>query len=132
MSRKLSIPTQMTLAGLGVGIVGLLIQWVADPAKFGGAHRTFGLSVPPGILFLVACAILVLLTLRWRWHTMFAVLIGFWIVIVGGILAGQLRPNLTSSNLGTVLGNVVMCVGLVAAMVAGVWAIVRGRPATVD
>ncbi len=59
---------------------------------------------------------------------MFGVFIGFWIVGVGGI-AGQLTPNLVSSNPGTVAGNVVMSVGLILAFAAGVASMVSGRRA---
>jgi uncharacterized membrane protein YeaQ/YmgE (transglycosylase-associated protein family) len=127
---SLSPLTRASLAGLGVGIIGLLLQWAADPGKFGGAQKTFGMSFPPGILFILGFGTMTVLTSRWRWHPIFAVLISFWIVAVGG-LAGKLMPNLTSSNLGTVLGNVVMCLGLIGAFVAGTWAMVQTgrRPA---
>ncbi|TWE11357.1 hypothetical protein [Rudaeicoccus suwonensis] len=120
--------TRITLAGLGVGIVGLLIQWIADPSKFDGANKTFGLPFPPGILFLVAFGAATALTLRWWWHPIPSAFIAFWIVGVGGI-AGELTPNLTSSNLGTVLGNVVMSVGLIATFCAGIIGAARGRRA---
>lgn len=131
MSRRLvmstpATPTMLTLAGLGVGIVGLLVQWAADPGKFGGVHRTFGMAFPPGILFIAGFGVLVVLTGRWWWHPVFAVLISFWIVGVGS-LAGKMGPNLVSSNLGTVLGNVVMAAGLIGSFVAGIYAMVATR-----
>jgi hypothetical protein len=123
---SVSRPTRLSLAGLGIGIVGLLIQWAADPGKFGGEHKTFGMSFPPGILFILGFGVLTVLTARWWWHPVFSALISFWIVGVGG-LAGQVTPNLTSSNLGTVTGNVVMCLGLIGAFVTGIWAMVQAR-----
>ena len=63
-------------------------------------------------------------TCRWRWHPVFAVLIGLWIVGVG---AGFLLPNLVSPVIGTVVGNIVMAVGLLGAVVAGIAAIVATR-----
>lgn len=124
-SRGLGRGTLVAFGGLLVGIVGLLIQWLADPAKFAGAKATFGLPFPPGILFIAVFGALSLVTARWWWHPIFAVLIAFWIVGVGGI-AGELTPNLLSHNVGTVIGNVVMSLGLIATVVAGVFGMVAG------
>ncbi|WP_163572218.1 hypothetical protein [Fodinicola feengrottensis] len=54
-------------------------------------------------------------------------LIAFWIVGVGS-LADQLQPNLVSSNIGTVAGNVIMAAaaGLILAVVAGVLSMITG------
>jgi hypothetical protein len=79
--RRLS---RATLAGLVVGIAGLVIQWSAEPAKFG--------LFPPGIVFILVAGLLTLLTARWWWHAVFAAFIAFWIVGVG-TLAGQLTPS---------------------------------------
>jgi hypothetical protein len=127
MSRAvpMTVATRLVLAALGVAVVGLLIQWVADPGKFDGANKTFGLPFPPGILFIAVFGLLSLLTRRWRWHPVFAMLIAVQIV-VGGTLADKLQPNLASGDAGTVIGNVVMVVGLVGSFVAGLVAIVRG------
>lgn len=108
---RLSRSTLTTFAGLLIGIAGLLVQWVADPAKFGG--------FPPGIAFVVGAGLLTLVTARWWWHAVFGAFISFWIVGVGG-LAGELTPNLFSSNPGTVSGNVIMSGGLALAFVAGI------------
>lgn len=126
MDRSARTPksTVLVLAGLAVGVVGLLIQWVADPGKFGGAHKTFGLAFPPGILFIAAFGLFSFLTRRWRWHPVFAMLISLWIV-VGGALADKLQPNLTSSNNGTVIGNLVMVMGLAFTFFAGLYSIIR-------
>ena len=127
--RRLNRSTLIAFAGLLVGIIGLLIQWAADPAKFANGEKSFGFSAfPPGILFIVGAGLLMLATSRWWWHPVFGVLIAFWIVVVGA-LANQLTPNLFSHNLGTVAGNVVMVGGLVTAGVAGVIGMVRTRRA---
>ena len=129
--RRLNRATLITFAGLLVGILGLLIQWAANPARFAAGEQPFGIAFPPGILFILAAGLLTLATARWWWHPVFAVLIAFWIVVVGG-LANQLMPNLLSHNPGTVAGNVVMSLGLIVAGVAGVASMVttlRGRRA---
>ncbi|WP_067490445.1 hypothetical protein [Actinomadura hibisca] len=130
---SLSRRTLLSLAGLLVGIAGLVIQWIADPDKFADALSSF-VVVPPGILFIAVAGLLTLLTARWWWHPVFGVLIAFWIVGVG-TLAGQLTPNLTSSNAGTVTGNVVMAAGLAFAFVVGILSMIearRARPAGTD
>lgn len=110
--------TKLSLAGLVVGILGLVVQWIADPAKFHG--------FPPGIGFVAACGLLVVVTLGRWWAPVFSVLISLWIVF-GGLAADKLVPNLRSGDAGTVVGNVVMCLGLLFAAVTGVVAMVVGR-----
>ncbi|MFC0541486.1 hypothetical protein [Kutzneria chonburiensis] len=126
MFRRLNRGTVVSLAGLLVGIGGLLVQWAADPSMFSAGEQPFGIAFPPGILFILGAGLLTLGTARWWWHPVFAVLISFWIVVVGG-LAGQLTPNLFSPNLGTVAGNVIMTVGLALAGIAGVVGMIRAR-----
>ncbi|SEP52286.1 hypothetical protein [Amycolatopsis saalfeldensis] len=129
MFRRLDRNTLISFAGLLVGILGLLIQWAADPAKFANGEKSVGFSAfPPGILFILGAGLLMLATARWWWHPVFGVLIAFWIVVVGG-LSNQLTPNLFSSNPGTVAGNVVMVVGLATAGIAGVIGMVKTRRA---
>jgi hypothetical protein len=127
MSRvfRLGRGTLLSFAGLLVGVVGLLVQWAADAARFADAQDSFGVAFPPGILFVVGCGVLMLLTSRWWWHPVFAVLIAFWIVVMGTV-ADQLPPNLVSHNPGTVAGNVIMAAGLLFGAVAGVHAMVTG------
>jgi hypothetical protein len=97
------------LTGLGIGIVGLLIQWIADPPKFNG--------FPPGIIFVAAFGVLVVLTARWWWSPLLATLISLWIV---GLGVGFLIDNLENSNSGLVFGSAVMAVGLYGAAIAGI------------
>ena len=112
--------TKLSLAGLAVGVLGLVVQWIADPAKFGG--------FPPGILFIAVCAaVVVVASGRW-WAPVFSVLISLWIVL-GGWAAGMLTANLLSGDAGTVAGNVVMSLGLAFAAVTGVVAMLAGRRA---
>jgi hypothetical protein len=110
--------TKMSLFGLAAGIVGLIIQWIADPAKFGG--------FPPGIGIIAVCAVLVVVAAGRWWAPIFSVLISLWIVF-GGWAAGQLIPNFRSDNFGTVAGNAVMTAGLVFAAVTGIVAMIAGR-----
>jgi hypothetical protein len=112
---------RLSLYGLAVGIAGLVIQWVADPGKFG--------AFPPGIAVIAGCGALTLIAGRRWWAPVFAVLIALWIT-VGGLAAGQLTPNLTGGDAGTVAGNVVMLIGLAFAAVTGIMAMVRARTAT--
>ena len=123
---RLSRSTLVAFAGLLVGIGGLVIQWFADPSKFAEAAATFGVAFPPGILFIIASGVLMLLTARWWWHAVFGVFIAFWIVGVG-TLAGKLTPNLTSHNPGTVAGNAIMAAGLLLAFSAGVLSMITAR-----
>ncbi|KAA2250716.1 hypothetical protein F0L68_38840 [Solihabitans fulvus] len=124
--RRLTRSSLVSFAGLLGAIAGLLIQWAANPAKFSGAQQSFGIPFPPGILFIVGAGLLMLVTSRWWWHPIFAVLIAFWIAVVG-TLAGQLTPNLFSHNIGTVAGNAIMTAALLLSGVAGVVSMTSGR-----
>ncbi len=117
--RRLSRSSLISFTGLLAGIAGLVIQWFAEPAKFAEAVPPFGVAFPPGIVFIIASGLLMLLTARWWWHAGFGVFIAFWIVGVG-TLANKLTPNLTSHNPGTVAGNAIMAAGLILAFIAGV------------
>ena len=112
--------TGWSLWGLAVGILGLVVQWIADPPKFA--------PFPPGILFIAGFGALVVLTLRYWWAPIFGVLISLWIVL-GGWAAGVLTPNLVSGDLGTVVGTAVMSVGLLVAAVTGIVAMIGARRA---
>jgi hypothetical protein len=109
--------TRWSLWGLAVGVLGLVIQWIADPGKFN--------PFPPGIVFIVAFGALVVFTTRHWWAPVFSVLISLWI-IVGGWAAGKVTPNLRSGDAGTVAGNVVMLLGLAFAAITGIAAILGG------
>jgi hypothetical protein len=110
--------TSATLGGLAVGALGLVIQFVADPAKFG--------VFPLGLLLVAGAAAIVWLGERWYWSPLIAVALGSWIT-VGGTLSGDLPANLASSEPLTVGGNVVMVVGLIGSAVVGAVAFVRSR-----
>ena len=110
--------TKLALGGLVIAILGLVIQWISEPSKFPG--------FPPGILVVAACGALVVLTIRWWWSPIFAVLISLWIIF-GGFASKQLTDNIKNGNAGTVAGNTVMCLGLAAAAITGVWAMIQAR-----
>lgn len=110
--------TKLALCGLAVGVLGLVIQWVADPAKFPG--------FPPGIIVILVAGAIVAFGVRWWWTPVFSVLVGLWIV-GGGFLSAQLTANLASGDPGTIVGNVVMSLGLIIAAVAGVFGMIEGR-----
>jgi hypothetical protein len=112
--------TKLSLSGLAVGVLGLIVQWIADPAKFPG--------FPPGIVFIAVCAALVVAASGRWWAPVFSVLISLWIVL-GGWAAGMLTANFLSGDAGTVAGNVVMSLGLAFAAVTGVVAMLGARRA---
>ena len=106
--------------GLAIGGAGLIVQWVAAPEEF----AAFGF--PPGFVYLVVAGLIVWFDRRSAWSPAAAIGLALWIVI-GGLAAGELLPNLTSDNAGVVVGNVVMCVGLLVAAVAGAVTIAGNR-----
>jgi hypothetical protein len=108
--------TRWSLRGLAVGIAGLVVQWIAEPGKF--------FPFPPGIVFIAVFGALTVITARRWWAPVFAVLISLWIVL-GGLAAGQLTPNLVSPHPGTVAGTAVMSIGLAFAAVTGIMAIIH-------
>ncbi|WP_222854116.1 hypothetical protein [Fodinicola acaciae] len=112
--------TKLSLVGLAVAVAGLLVQWAADPPKFG--------LFPPGIIFIVACAALVVLVSGRRWAPIFSVLISAWILF-GGVAAGQFAINFRSGNAGTIVGVSVMALGLAFAVVTGVMSMFVSRRA---
>ncbi|MGW4844347.1 hypothetical protein [Nocardia brasiliensis] len=112
--------TKLALYGLGIGILGLIIQWIADPAKFPG--------FPPGIAVIAVIALLVVVGVRWWWTPLLATMIAL-LIIVGGLLGQDLIDNLTTGSAGTVAGNVVLCLGLVFAAITGVLAALEARRA---
>jgi hypothetical protein len=120
MARFSSAPnsTKLSLAGLAVAVLGLIVQWIADPGKFGG--------FPPGIIFIAVCAALVVVASGRWWAPVFSVLISLWIIF-GGLAAGKLTANFRSGDAGTVAGNAVMSLGLAFAAVTGVVAMFAVR-----
>jgi hypothetical protein len=125
MARFSSAPksTKLSLAGLAVAVLGLIVQWIADPGEFGG--------FPPGIILIAVCAaVVVVASGRW-WAPVFSVLISLWIIF-GGLAAGMLTANLLSGDAGTVAGNAVMSLGLAFAAVTGIVAMFAGWRARED
>ena len=112
-----------TFSGLAVGGLGIVIQFLAAPEKFGDA------PIPPGLYFLAGAALVVWLARRWRWSPLVAVLLAAWIIF-GGLHGGQLITNLTTPNTGLVVGVLVMLLGLLCTIVMGIWAGARRPSAT--
>jgi len=109
------------LSGLAVGGLGIGIQFIAAPEKFGNA------PIPPGLYFLAGAALVIWLARRWRWSPLVPVLLALWILF-GGLRGGQLIANLDALNGGLVAGVLVMLLGLLLTIVVGIWA-VAVRPA---
>lgn len=102
----------VTVAGLVAGAAGILIQrasGVAMPA------------VPPGLVLLLAAALLIAFT-RLRWAAALGALIA--VPEIAAITIGQLDAMADAGALGVFLGTWVRAVGVVAALVAGVAATV--------
>jgi hypothetical protein len=106
---------RIALAGLGIGIAGLVIQWIADPGKFP--------AFPPGIAIIAVFGALAVLTAKWWWSPLLATLISLWI---GGVGFALVIRNFGEGNTGLVIGTAVMAVGLYGAAVAGIVAAVQG------
>lgn len=108
----------LTLIGLAIGAVGIGAQYLADPGLFGG--------FPPGILFLAGAAALVVILQRWSWSPVFAIALCAWVTI-GGLAGAKLVRNIVAGNALLTTGSIVMQVGLLLGIVAGVVAIVTNR-----
>jgi hypothetical protein len=122
-----SAGTLMAIVGLLIGALGILIQFAAAPELFGMA---FGVPFPPGLIYIVGAVVIVWLDQRSVWSPMAAVALSAWIVL-GGLLAGDLTANLTAPDPVLVAVNVVMVLGLLASIVAGIVAVasnMRARP----
>jgi peptidoglycan/LPS O-acetylase OafA/YrhL len=61
------------LGGLAAGALGLVMQFVAEPAKFG--------VFPPGLYFVAGVMAIVWLGRRWRWSPLAAVALSLWITV---------------------------------------------------
>jgi hypothetical protein len=116
--------TRATIAGQVVGVLGLVIQWIAEPSLFSAGF-------PPGLIYVLSAASIVWLDRRAPWAPIGAVALSLWIV-VGGIAGGNLTDNLRSPNLGVAAGTVVMVLGLLLSVVSGIVAIVRNRRAMTE
>jgi hypothetical protein len=110
--------TKQALAGLAIGIAGIIIQFIAAPEIFG--------TVPPGAFILAAFGLFVALGTRWWWSPLVGVAIAAW-VSFGGLLAGELVRNLRSGDALLVAGNIVMVIGLIGAVITGSLAAAENR-----
>jgi hypothetical protein len=101
-----------TIAGLLVGAVGLIVQ------KVGGMEMPV---VPPGLIFLVVAAGLMLNT-KWRWAPIVAVLAG--VAELAGFFGSGAASWLTRSDeFVGMAGTWIRLIGIATAAVAGALAI---------
>ncbi|WP_051712320.1 hypothetical protein [Spirillospora albida] len=117
----------LPLGGLGLAILGLIVQWISKPSIFeapdwGALPGNF----PPGVLVIALFGGMAAVCARWWWSSAFASAIGVWIFI-GGIGTGEMANAFRKGNAGSVFGLLVMSVGLVIAIVAGIFVMYRRR-----
>ncbi|MBA2698649.1 MAG: hypothetical protein H0U61_07740 [Nocardioidaceae bacterium] len=102
-----------TVLGLVVGAVGIAVLW--------GAGVEFPVAVPPGLVILMAGALLVTLVRR-PWTGAVGALLGLF-VLVGFLLSPTGLDNLSGQEGAAVAaGQAVLLVGVTTALVAGVLA----------
>lgn len=121
--RSLRLP----LGGLGIAILGLMVQWISKPSIF--EAPTWGAlpgNFPPGALVITVFVGLTVLCARWWWASAFSAAIGVWI-LYGGIVTGEMANAITKGNAGSIAGLLIMSVGLLIAVVTGVLAMVARR-----
>ena len=110
-------PTKFTIAGLLLGAVGILLQYLTLPEDFP--------AVPPGPIIVMAAAVFVTLGVRWWWSSLVGVAVAL-MILIGGTLDGGLIDNLSDFP-GPATGAVLMLMGLVTALIAGVIAATTRR-----
>ncbi|HEV7721860.1 MAG TPA: hypothetical protein VGO60_11270 [Iamia sp.] len=111
-----------TIVGLGAGAAGIAVLWAAGVS--------FPVAVPPGIVILVAAALLVGLV-RHPWSAGVGACVALF-VIVGFLASPTGIDNLTGEDGALVaLGQAIEVVGVVAAVVAGILTVraERAQPA---
>ncbi|RQW85636.1 hypothetical protein [Micromonospora globispora] len=113
----------ITVLGLVVGAIGIGVLWAAGVE--------FPVAIPPGIVILLAGALLVGLTRCWWWSPGVGAFLGVF-VAVGWAISPTGWGNLTGRAGGAVaLGQAIQLIGVLTALVAGVTATVRQRRARV-
>jgi hypothetical protein len=110
--------TRLLAAGLILGALGVLIQFLVGVPGFP--------KVPPGVIILGLCGILVFfLADRWRWILVLG-LIAALFVSVGGILEGSIWGRLGDpGDFGPFIGTAAQAVGLLAALISGMAAVAQ-------
>ena len=107
-----------TVAGQATAAAGILLQWLAVPRLFGG--------FPPGIAYLAAATVIVLLDRRSPWSPASVILLSAFVAL-GGLAGGQTARNLNMGNTELTVGVWVLYAGLALSVLAGVVAIIVGR-----
>lgn len=121
--RNLGLP----LGGLGLAILGLIVQWISKPSIFEAPNwGALPGNFPPGVLVLVVFAGLTALCARWWWSSIIAAAIGAWILF-GGISTGEMANAVTKGNAGSIAGLLIMSLGLVIAIAAGILVTLQRR-----
>jgi hypothetical protein len=103
----------VTILGLVVGAVGIGILWAAG--------QEFPIYPPPGIIILLAGALVVALT-KFRWAPAVGAALGLF-VTVGTLVSPDGLDNLAGkSGAGIAIGQALQAIGVLTALVAGVLA----------
>ena len=108
--RSWSGPRTATVAGLTVGASGIAILWASGVE--------FPIYPPPGIVILLAGAILVALA-PWRWAPAVGAFLGLFVTV--GFVASGGPPNLVGRDGTSVaIGTWIQLLGVLTALIAGV------------
>jgi hypothetical protein len=111
--RALSSSRVVTVVGLVVGALGIAILWASGVE--------FPIYPPPGIVILLAGAVLVALA-PWRWAPGVGAFLGLF-VFVGFLISPTGRSNLLGeAGTSVAIGQGVQVVGVLTALIAGVTA----------
>ena len=110
--RSWSGPRAATVAGLAVGASGIAILWASGVE--------FPIYPPPGIVILLAGAVLVALA-PWRWVPAVGAFLGLFVTV--GFVASGGPPNLFGRDGTSVaIGTWIQLIGVLTALIAGVMA----------
>ena len=103
--------TRVTIAGLLIGTAGIAILWASG--------QEFPIYPPPGIIILVAGALVIGLT-KLRWAPAVGAALGLF-VTVGTLISPDGIDNLAGRNgAGIAIGQALQAIGVATALVAGI------------